>query len=69
MAEPVVQVVSEAGWEIVYTLRIKGSRFTPKVFRPGVYTLRVGEPGTPSMQVFLGQEASPDSSRVLSVVF
>ncbi len=69
MADPVVQVVSEAGGEIVYTLRIKGSRFTPKVFRPGVYTLRVGEPGTPSMQVFLSQEASLDSNRILSVVF
>jgi hypothetical protein len=69
VADPVVQVESEAGAEVLYTLRIKGNRFTPRVFGPGVYTVRVGEPGTPPIQIFLGQEASPDSSRVLSVVF
>jgi hypothetical protein len=42
-ADPVVQVVDEASGEVVYTLRIKGREFSPKVFRDGVYTLRVGE--------------------------
>lgn len=48
---PVVQVVSEHTREIVYTLRIRGNRFRPKVFRPGAYTVRVsGQPGR-SMQI------------------
>jgi alkaline phosphatase D len=43
---PVVQVVREDNGEIVYTLRLKTNSFDPKVFRNGLYTLRVGEPGT-----------------------
>jgi len=45
MDEPVVQVVDEADGQIVYTLRINGREFRPKVFGKGKYTLRVGEPG------------------------
>ncbi|MGW8264954.1 MAG: alkaline phosphatase D family protein [Longimicrobiales bacterium] len=69
MEDPVVQVVSEAGGEVVYTLRIRGERFTPRVFEAGTYTLRVGEPGTSRWRVFLGQTPSPDSSRTLEVAF
>ena len=42
-ANPVVQVVHEATGEIVYTLRIQGSRYRPKVFAKGKYTIHVGE--------------------------
>ncbi|HUG90450.1 MAG TPA: metallophosphoesterase family protein [Planctomycetaceae bacterium] len=40
---PVVQVIDEHNGEVVYTLRIKGRTFSPKVFREGMYTVRVGE--------------------------
>ena len=40
---PVVQVVDEYNGEVVYTLRINGTTFRPKVFREGDYTLKVGE--------------------------
>ena len=44
--EPVVQVVDERAGEVVYTLRIQGRTFRPKVFLPGVYTIKVmGQPG------------------------
>ncbi len=46
MKDPVVQVIDEADGEIVYTLRIKGDSFTPKVFKAGKYTVKVGEFGT-----------------------
>ena len=39
---PVVQVIDESSDEIVYTLRIKGNSFRPKVFRKGSYTIKVG---------------------------
>ncbi len=39
--DPVVQIVDEADGQIVYTLRIKGRQFRPKVFRKGKYTIRV----------------------------
>lgn len=69
MEDPVVQVVSETGGEILYTLRVRGKRFTPRVFEPGSYTLRIGEPGTSRWRVLLGQTAAPDSARFLEVVF
>jgi hypothetical protein len=43
MENAVVQVVDESHGDIVYTLRIKGTEFRPKVFARGTYTVRVGE--------------------------
>ena len=43
--DPVVQVIDEADGEIVYTLRIRGREFRPKVFRQGTFTVKVGEQG------------------------
>jgi len=42
--DPVVQVIDQSKSEIVYTLRIKGTSFRPKVFKHGYYTVRVGDP-------------------------
>ena len=40
---PVVQVIDEGLDEIVYTIRIRGNSWRPKVFKEGVYTIKVGE--------------------------
>jgi len=40
---PVVQIIDQQNNEIVYTLRIKGSNFRPKVFKAGKYTIKVGQ--------------------------
>ena len=37
LEDPVVQVVSEMGGEVVYTIRIQGSRYSPPVFEAGSY--------------------------------
>ena len=42
-ANQVVQVINEKTGEIVYTLRIKGTTFRPKVFTEDSYTINVGE--------------------------
>ena len=42
-AHQVVQVINEKTGEIVYTLRIKGTKFRPKVFTEDSYTINVGE--------------------------
>ena len=42
-ANQVVQVINEKTGEIVYTLRIKGTKFRPKVFTEDSYTINVGE--------------------------
>ncbi len=69
MEDPVVQLVDEANGEVVYTLRIAGTRFTPKVFTPtGSYTLIVGEPGTARTRTLRGiQPAAPGT--MLPVIF
>lgn len=41
--DQVVQVINEANQEIVYTIRIKGNEFSPKVFEDSNYTIRIGE--------------------------
>lgn len=41
--DPVIQVIDESNDEVVYTLRINGKTFRPKVFSEGKYTIRVGE--------------------------
>ncbi len=39
--DPVVQIIDEFDGEVVYTLRIRGAGFRPKVFREGSYTVKV----------------------------
>ncbi len=43
MENPVVQVVDESNGEVVYTLRIQGNSYRPRVFQKGKYTIHVGE--------------------------
>ncbi|MBT4223560.1 MAG: hypothetical protein HOD72_03750, partial [Opitutae bacterium] len=39
----VVQIQHEESKEVVYTLRINGKSFSPKVFDTGSYTIKIGE--------------------------
>lgn len=39
-----LQVIREESSEIVYTLRLRGTSFTPRVYEMGVYTVRVFDP-------------------------
>ena len=56
---PVVAVRDERLDEVVYTLRIRGTRFQPHVFRPGVYSVMVeGQPGP--QKLVTGLVAAPD---------
>jgi hypothetical protein len=66
--DPVVQVIEEPAGEIVYTLRIKGTSYRPKVFREGRYTVKVGE--GEATRVFAGVESlEPGQSATIEVVF
>jgi len=49
---PVLQVIDEETDEILYSLRINTKTFLPRVFKKGIYTLRLGEPGTEIMKIF-----------------
>lgn len=52
-ANPVVRVIDESDGEVVYTLRIRGRTFTPRVFGPGRYTIKVIDTtgGLPSVEM------------------
>lgn len=67
MADPVVQVIDEADGSIVYTLRINGTSFRPKVFSDGVYTLRIGEPDAGKVKTIEG--VRPVAEGTLEVTF
>jgi hypothetical protein len=41
--DPVVQVVNEANNEVLYTVRIQGKTFLPKVYSDGNYTVKAGK--------------------------
>jgi len=69
MKDPVIQVIDEADGEVVYALRIKGSEYRPKVFKEGLYTLRVGEPGTERMKVLKGIRAGKAGVQSIDVTF
>jgi alkaline phosphatase D len=62
LKDPLVRVIEEASGEVVYTLRIKGNQFRPKVFAQGKYTLNIGEPGTPKYKTFAGVAAMNESA-------
>jgi hypothetical protein len=46
LTDPVVQVINENTGDIVYTVRIKGHTFTPRVLKSGSYSINVGELNT-----------------------
>ena len=54
LTNPVVQVIDEATNEIIYTLRVRGTKFTPKVFKKGTYTVRAGDQDSGNMKVLKG---------------
>jgi phosphodiesterase/alkaline phosphatase D-like protein len=70
MTNPVVQVIYESSGEIVYTLRINGTSYRPKVFKHGRYTIKVGEPGTAKMKTLTGvRSLPPDRTETIKVDF
>jgi hypothetical protein len=66
---PVVQVIDEADREIVYTLRVSGPSFRPPVRKPGTYTIKVGELGTPRVRVLEHVAAEPECDGTIDVGF
>lgn len=44
LKDPVIRVIREYTGEVIYTLRIAGSSFQPKVFEMGNYRIEIGEP-------------------------
>jgi hypothetical protein len=58
---PVVQVIDDSTSEILYTLRVQGDRFQPRVYKAGRYTVKVGR-DKPDGPAFAGLEVSSGKS-------
>ncbi len=70
MTNPVVQVIDESNGEIVYTLRINGTSFKPKVFKIEEYTVKIGRQGTDQMKTLTGiRPLAAGESKKISVKF
>ncbi len=67
-ANPVVQVIDESNSKIVYTIRINGTSYRPKVFAKGEYTVKVGE--GKSVKTLKGVKSiDPDKTKTIKVAF
>ena len=64
---PVIQVVNEKTAEVIYTIRINGRQFSPKVFAAGTYTIVVSEPDKQWSQSFKNIEATPNVNGKIEV--
>ena len=67
---PIVQVIEESNDEIVYTLRIKGESFRPKVFEKGSYTIKIGGQVAGDVRTLKNvRSLAPDKKEVIEVKF
>lgn len=64
---PVVQVIEEATGEILYTIRVQGDRFRPRVYRAGTYTVKAGR-NLPDAVEFKALPARPSEERTVREV-
>lgn len=65
----VVQVVEKGSNEIVYTLRIRGNRFRPKVFSEGEFVVRVGDAQTGPVRELDVRSVAPGDDALIQVEF
>ena len=64
---PVVQVIEEATGDILYTVRVQGARFNPRVYSAGKHTVKIGR-DKPDAQALAGLEAKPKAESGQRVV-
>lgn len=66
---PVVQVAEEKTGDVVYTLRVMGTRFQPPVFAPGRYTVKIGRdrPDGPILEGLTGLPKTAAGERTVKL--
>ena len=70
ISDPVIQVIYEPTNEMVYTVRMRGNQFQPKVFKDGLYTVKIGEQPD-QMKTYKGLDAQEETEndQVIHVAF
>ncbi|WP_164914111.1 alkaline phosphatase D family protein [Aquimarina sediminis] len=70
ITNPVIQITNEVTNEIVYTLRINGSTFLPKVFNKNhTYTLKIGKNIGDPLETKVFEKLKPNQKETLIVEF
>jgi hypothetical protein len=64
LENPVVQLIHEATGEVVYSLRILGKSFRPKVFSHSAHTIRIGNPDKNIWKQLKGIKASDSTLNI-----
>lgn len=62
MENPVVQLIHEPTGEILYTMRVQGTRFQPAVYSMGPHTIKAGS-DRPDQMTFTGLQPEEKSSK------
>lgn len=57
-ADPVVQVIEDSTGDLLYTVRVSGSRFQPRVYALGTHTVKVGR-DRPDAQTLTSLQPTP----------
>jgi len=65
---PVIQVIDEQDQEIIYTIRSREEFYQPKVFKPGTYSVVVGNPETDQLKTISGLSSSTNQDQEEIVV-
>jgi len=70
LSNPVVQIIDVDTADIIYTIRINGSQFRPKVFKQGYYTIRIGDPDVSKIKIIENiHSLEPDEDKVIEITF
>jgi hypothetical protein len=64
---PVVQVIEDATGEVLYTIRVPGDRFQPRVYSTGMHTVKVGRDRPDGAELKSLTPAAKDAGRTLEV--
>ncbi len=62
----VVQIIDQSDGSVVYTIRMKGQQFQPKVFKPGKYTIVISD-GKKEIYRLKHQQALKDNKTTIEV--
>lgn len=62
-ADPVVQVIEDSTGDLLYTVRVSGSRFQPRVYTLGTHTVKVGR-DRPDAQTLASLQPTPRAEAV-----
>jgi len=61
--QPVIQVIDQATVEVLYTVRAASNRFQAAVYKPGLYTVKLGH-NRPDQKTIQSLQAGPKAARL-----